>query len=1238
MSLHEDIFGGGTAIDLVVRWHEKAIGDFNRYSKFTFQQIKQLIEAKEIKCYFLKVNDLEQRFIIPIIEEDFQLEIFAEWDGKTFSHKTKVKGNQKTKIVSPISLPQPDEKQYVIEETSSFVFIDINDSRFPDKKQFELSERISKLEISPKIKIENDLEIWDKYIQAQDILLKRYSQPFKVKKYFPLQENRNDSGSIVRFRFKVDLQPVENKEFKEIEEELRTEFNIYDQFDNEGNIQLTMNDVFRGLDFAIEKKFKGIFERDKNIVCVLPIKLVTRLETIMLSLKDRIPNCKVSGDSKTGVISIFSKDMKINHIPSDIRKKIELQRLGLVSSIRLKSASGKTTFDNKKRNVPEDLTDKEFEIEKREFAQIMGKYHDALTKDPAYLEVTKLWIGESYQVKNLNKGGFREDLWKEVKRDLYALDFKVEANDSKNVIVFNFTTPEDCYNKFTKLKAITNFHLANTPDEPDFKFRIRTTLIRNKLEKELFKERIENLKGIDFQFSIANEGSPKKKEFISIGKLNSNESNFSSLVFSIPYLRKEEKAAAERLIDHTEENLPIPTVEPNLIGDLTKIKWLREAIQKITNPSDSPNGKAVNEKLGQFIFDSSKAEEIFKDISTESEEWKRVKANEMLKLNDSQRAAILSALHARDLCLIQGPPGTGKTTVIAELIWQLISQVQNQRILLTSETNLAVDNAIEKLINNNHSIIKPLRFGKDSKFEEEGKKYSFNRIMKWVDEKFEGANFEDDTVEEKDDEDISKENPSNNAVQIWMNRIAANSYKNANPKYERALKTWSIELSQPNKQIKKTFRDKYFKYANVVGSTCSSAGSVSFSSDYSKIFNSEFEAKDGREIIHLIDNYPDSKKIWRLLEGLNVNEDWNSFRYFPEIKMVLSKKLNTNFDVVIMDEASKATPPEMLLPLCFGKKSVIIGDHKQLPPMLNEKEFKEALLEVDDARAKELVEEINRDFVETSQFERLIMNPKVSQTIVARLNIQYRMHPKINNVIKQFYVGETDKGLEPAAEIKLNADDQNFSNPFSRYHGLSHDQFIQPDIHTIWINVDEPEEQSGISRINESEVEAVKTVLTYLRNSKGFEEYFSHWSSIRDEDRRIQEQEVGIISFYGHQVKKLQEVRRYAQNDLQIPVRLKTVDKFQGMERNIVIVSTVRSDKILRNSTVESNADIGFAKAPERLNVALSRARRLLIVVGNLKFFESYQNKSGNSIYKNAIEIIRKEGRIVDYKSLNKYK
>lgn len=1232
----EDVFGGGNAIEVVVRWHEKAIADFNKNSAKSYEQIKQLLEGKELKCHWLKVKDIEQRIIIPFQNQEFQFEIYAEWDEKLFSHKIKVKTNKKTRVVSPLSVPQ--EKEYLIEESCRFVFIDINDVHFPVREQLDLFERVSKLDILPKTRIENDLEIWDKYILAQDILLKRYTQPFPVKRYYPLLEVKSESGNVSRYKFKVDLHPPDTTDYKEIEEELRTELNIYEQFDPEGNIQLKFDDIFRGLDFVIEKKFKQVLEREKAIACILQIKALSSPDTLLNELKTVMPNCTFSSDFKTKQISVFSSDTKINQIPQQIYREYGLRRLGVVASLRITDSCGKFTVEFRKQELSEKLPFRDFERAKNQFASGIVRYRNELFKNPNVSSV-KFRIGEIYQVSKQNDGTLTDEFWIDLKRDLYNLDFKVEANETTNTLSFDFATREECIEKYNKLKAISKFQTVYSPDKPDFKFKVKTNLIKNKSDKQLFYERLENLRGVDFQFALPTKEGVMSTEYLPIGKLMANESDLTSLVLSISLRRKDEKVAAKKLLEYTDEKLPIPSVEPNLKGDQAKIGWLVQAMAKLSNPTEKPNGKPVNEKLGQFIFDSSKAEEIFKDISKDSEEWQRVHSNEMLKLNDSQREAVVAALNARDLCLLQGPPGTGKTTVIAELIWQFISQNQNQKILLTSETNLAVDNAIEKLINKEHTLVKPLRFGKDTKFEEEGKKYSFNRIMKWVDEKYEEEEFEDDSSEENDDEEIVKEDPGNNAVQIWMNRIAESAHKNSNGKYENALKNWAIELGQPERNVKKYFADKYFKFANVVGSTCSSAGSGSFNRDYAKIFNSGFNPKVASEILWLFDNKPDSGKIWALLEKLGLDGEWHNRSQIPELKASIKQKLNTTFDVVIMDEASKATPPEMLLPLCFGKKSIVIGDHKQLPPMLNEKEFKEALLEIKDPRGKILSEEINREFVETSQFERLIMNPKVSKSIIARLNVQYRMHPKINNVIKQFYTGETDKGLNPAEELIEHADDTNLSNPFSRHHGLLHDQFIKPDIHTIWVNVDEPEEPSGTSRINDREVEAVKTVLTYLKNASGFNEYFTHWDSLKNEDKRIQEQEVGIISFYGHQVKKLQDVRKYAQNDLNIPVRLKTVDKFQGMERNIVIVSTVRSNKIIRNGIVESNSDIGFAKAPERLNVALSRARRLLVVVGNLHFFESYKDKSGNAIYKNAIDIIRQEGLVIDdYKKLNRYK
>ena len=86
-----------------------------------------------------------------------------------------------------------------------------------------------------------------------------------------------------------------------------------------------------------------------------------------------------------------------------------------------------------------------------------------------------------------------------------------------------------------------------------------------------------------------------------------------------------------------------------------------------------------------------------------------------------------------------------------------------------------------------------------------------------------------------------------------------------------------------------------------------------------------------------------------------------------------------------------------------------------------------------------------------------------------------------------------------------------------------------------------------------------------------------------------------------------------------IPTRVSTVDRFQGMERNIVIVSMVRSNIIQSSKNQQPDRkrypkygypeqhSLGFAQSPNRLNVALSRARRLLIIVGNREHFSNLE-------------------------------
>jgi len=648
---------------------------------------------------------------------------------------------------------------------------------------------------------------------------------------------------------------------------------------------------------------------------------------------------------------------------------------------------------------------------------------------------------------------------------------------------------------------------------------------------------------------------------------------------------------------------------------------------------------------------------------------------------------------------------------------------------LTSENNLAVDNALDRLLNtkgvnqnlaNYITLIKPLRFvsvgkpGETSKkkIDEEGAKYSVDRIMLWLDSTYVAEETDDDVIIEDSDEDFDgdeeKGSIENNAVQDWMKRIASRA-KNTEPKYTNALKDWAMELSFPKPEVKILFKEKYFEYSNIIGSTCSSSGSSTFKREYSKLslqkifinyYKSEgykesindinFQLKRGLEdddytiidsicrrlrikepaLIKLLasptysfvqslffndinrlnslrDKTPTPKPLHKLMVRLG-------FENLEEVNAILNQSNTISFDTVIMDEASKATPPEMLLPLCFGKRSIVIGDHRQLPPMLNEKSFKEAL---EDAGATELAQEINQKFLETSQFERMILNENISPTIIARCNIQYRMHPDINEVIKQFYLD--DGGLEAAEELKLGANENyNSGNPqkpdnvFSRHHGLFIKDFVNHDVHTIWINVDGIEKREGTSLVNDDEIEAVQKVIKLLKKAEGFNEFQDHWNYITDDFKRWQEQEIGVITFYGEQKKKL----KAKLTGTGVRLKINSVDKFQGMERNIIIVSTVRSDKqqITKNDfnsrreklnismlkdlggeVIATNNEIGFAKLPQRLNVALSRAKRLLIVVGNKNFFEQFTDSTGRPLYKNAINEIEKRGKIIEANKLN---
>ncbi|MGB8686695.1 MAG: AAA domain-containing protein [Microcoleus sp.] len=349
--------------------------------------------------------------------------------------------------------------------------------------------------------------------------------------------------------------------------------------------------------------------------------------------------------------------------------------------------------------------------------------------------------------------------------------------------------------------------------------------------------------------------------------------------------------------------------------------------------------------------------------------------------------------------------------------------------------------------------------------------------------------------------------------------------------YENLTQDWIAKLRSPSEQDQSELRQVYIENANVIGITCSQVAGYGFK---------EF----------------------------------------------------TNFDVVIIDEVSKCTPPEILIPALKGKKLVLIGDYRQLPPMLHEKSLEEIATEMG-------IEPEDISFLEESLFKKQF--EAASERIKRRLTVQYRMHPYIMGAINQFYDHSLRCGIMEPEKV--------------RSHNVAGD-IIREQHHLIWVKM--PQEQSfqeqleGTSRYNLKEVEAIDILCEQMEDV---------WSLKVAEGQP--KKEIGIITFYGAQLRRIEEML----SDRKFPslaIRTGTVDRFQGMERPIIIVSMVRNNP---------DGDIGFAKKPERVNVAFSRAQELLIIVGCHSLFTKHKGKVG-SMYSEVANIVRRNGGMIDVSSV----
>lgn len=486
------------------------------------------------------------------------------------------------------------------------------------------------------------------------------------------------------------------------------------------------------------------------------------------------------------------------------------------------------------------------------------------------------------------------------------------------------------------------------------------------------------------------------------------------------------------------------------------------------------------------------------------------------KLDLPQKTAVEKAINSESLAIIQGPPGTGKTNVVIEIIRQILKMnsdypdLPEKKILLVSQSHPAVDKMLDDLIQQSNEKPNLIRVGRDEKLNDE------------IREEF-GLNY-----------------VKNN----WITEVRDTCVSTANSYCEELGVTYE-EFEEYYREYEKQF------IANIDRNTIN------------------------QQIIDAFVSKTNTHRKGKIRKILEIQKQWEErLPQCEEVDLYIIKSTtiiagtcigfisnrvirSAEFDYVIVDEAAKATYPELAVSFAKAKKIILVGDHKQLPPVLDT-EIIEA--NKDTIRSEDLNEGL---------FEKLYNNfPEDNKH---RLTIQYRMHPVIGSLIsKVFYENEIQNGTPKEQRITGIPCYDNLAIEWITTSELSPSRRYEKKVGNA----------SYATYKNDAELNIIKNKLRELDALS---------------TRAIK---VGVITAYSAQKSAIKDMVRQQKFE-HLQVEVDTVDAFQGGQKEIIIYSTVRSS--------DKAKKIGFLKSEARLNVSLSRAQSLLIIVGDLTFLNNPQ-------------------------------
>ncbi|WP_018651086.1 AAA domain-containing protein [Actinobacillus capsulatus] len=621
------------------------------------------------------------------------------------------------------------------------------------------------------------------------------------------------------------------------------------------------------------------------------------------------------------------------------------------------------------------------------------------------------------------------------------------------------------------------------------------------------------------------------------------------------------------------ENTPIYFQSKQNKASYTRRK---NALQRILD------GESAVKNLVHYFDESCTLPSEKYEIEVSNEQFARYDQPEKgVSLNEAQRFAFQRLIANGPLSLLQGPPGTGKTEFISAFVHYLFDVQKVRNILLVSQSHEAVNTAAERIRKHCQRLGTDLQLVRFS-----NREVADSEILEDV--------FSPNLVSQKRAQ--LNVNKIGNICQLGRSMGLPEKYLRERAeltfdigtqirRYEKIVKSTKDEnIDEDEKRLRKKLEKSIKEQAQAMGLR----ELVEIDEILPKLIgelNQKHNIQPHEDIQagKLIDLTQD------MLEALS-NERTNYDEFLARSRQLVigtcvgigQKHIgiaDNLYDWVIVDEAARSISSELAIAMQSGTRILLVGDHKQLPPLYSE-EHKNALarrLGIS-KRGEELDQALGSDF------ERVFLSEYGKQTC-ATLKTQYRMAPAIGSLVSAcFYENVLENGKT----------DNDVPDIYFRLPEKLKSCVTWLDTSSLPNSYHEKAKNGSLS--NRAEAEVIIGLLQDLENDETFMS-----SDIVQKCLAKNEQAIGVICMYGEQKKLIRKKfnERSWDDNFRRLVKIDSVDSYQGKENRVIILSLTRHDK---------EYSIGFLHLPNRINVALSRAMDKLVIVGAKTVWEQPKN------------------------------